>query len=94
MAFGIMRLLLLMFISVETASCYCATTLKKATRSKRYISQLSYANNEDCTYVIRPSSRYKKRPEGTFLEIIWLSFDVKGRMPNCDNDYVEVFLTK
>ena len=48
---------------------------------------------EHCTLYISPALLY--RLNSCFLEITWdqSRFDVKGNMPLCREEYVEVFLT-
>ena len=72
--------------------CYCYSQTYYA---RTYSQQTSvYSSPYDyCTIYISPayfgSSSY-------YLEISWSSyhFDVKGNMPHCNEDYVEVFLTR
>eukprot|EP00794_Sanderia_malayensis_P017997 gene17997-19794_t len=84
-------LIFFMLAGKTTASSYCYSTTLYATTSKSTKSLSYYTNYDDCTITIRPSSYYSGG--SYYLEIKWLSFDVKGNMPNCYNDYVEVFLT-
>eukprot|EP00794_Sanderia_malayensis_P017995 gene17995-19791_t len=85
---------ILLMLIVEPSSQYCySTTLyastSKSTKSESYY----YSSSEDCsTLKIRPSSYYSSGKY--YLEIKWLSFDVKGNMPDCNNDYVEVFVSR
>jgi len=44
-------------------------------------------------FYISPSSSVYQR-DSYYLEISWSRFDVRGYMPNCYEDYVEVYLTK
>ena len=48
-------------------------------------SSLYYANNLNCQYDIRVDS-------GNAIRLTWTSFDIKGKMPSCDDDYVEIFI--
>ncbi len=90
MAFEILKLaLMLMYAKNAASSCYSST--KYANTNTQYLSNSYYSNNEDCQFTILPSSSYTS---GYYLEIIWTVFDVKGEMPDCENDYVEVFLTR
>lgn len=53
---------------------------------------LFYANDERRTYTIVPAAGYSA--SSYYLEISWSStFDVKGNMPYCSGDYVQVYLT-
>ena len=76
---------------ITTAEGYCFSTyLYAETYSKSksvYTSALDY-----CSIYIRPSTSYSY--SSYYLEISWSSFfDVKGNMPLCKEDYVQVFLT-
>ena len=72
------------------STCY-SRTLYARTYSQQ-ISVSSPPNYEYCSFYIRPSSYYSS---SYFLEISWSStFDVKGNMPYCIEDAVEVFLTR
>ena len=53
--------------------------------SPDYYSRSSYANNQNCQFDIRVSSGYA-------LKLTWTTFDVKGDMPNCYDDYVEIYI--
>ena len=52
-------------------------------KSPRYPNK--YPAGKTCTYNIRVS--YGKR-----IELEWQSFDINGDMPDCSDDYVEVFV--
>ena len=95
--FGIIMMILLQSFTLANGSCpsqnYYATT------STGYLSHRYYSNNEDCTFYISPSSLFANSlflydNDDYFLEVRWSSFDVKGKMPRCNEDYVEVFLTR
>ena len=45
----------------------------------------NYANGLNCKYDIRVYSGYR-------LKLSWITFDVKGNMPNCYDDYVEIYI--
>ena len=82
------------FLLLSQVTSYCSYYGSKtlyASTTRNYVSKWSYYNNEDCTFDISPSSSYDN---DYFLELIWISFDVKGKMPDCKEDYVEVFLTR
>ena len=53
--------------------------------SPDYDSRSSYANNQNCQFDIKVSSGYA-------LKLTWTTFDVKGDMPNCYDDYVEIYI--
>ncbi len=65
-----------------------------ATTSKKYLSYPSsgdYSNNTDCTWQITRSISYAST-SSYFMEITWQRFDIRGDMPSCTTDYVEVFV--
>lgn len=53
--------------------------------SPDYYSRSSYANNQNCQFDILVSSRYA-------VKLTWTTFDVKGDMPSCNDDYVEIYI--
>ena len=72
------------------ASCDKTFSLSSGTRSgtiqsPNYWSESNYANNQNCQLDIRVSSRYA-------VKLSWNLFDVKGDMPNCYDDYVEIYI--
>ena len=81
---------------LPSAACYCIRTYY-ARPLEQTISHKGYSNDQHCSFTIEPGGRYRNN-NGTshyFLEITWKHFfDVKGTMPHCENDYVEVFLTR
>jgi len=44
-----------------------------------------YANNLDCQYDIIVSS-------DNGIKLSWHTFDIKGNMPDCDDDYVQIYI--
>ena len=80
-------------VIVDIAACACLLgTLHATTNSQsKHIIPL---NNEHCTFYIRPNSL--DNSISYYLEIAWVQsdFDVRGNMPYCREDYVEVFLTR
>ena len=50
-----------------------------------YSIKSSYANNQNCQFDIKVSS-------GSAVKLTWTTFDVKGDMPNCNDDYVEIYI--
>ena len=68
---------------------YCTSKTYYASTSSANLSHLYYSDYEDCTFNIVPDHH-----RDYYLEISWTLFDVRGNMPKCINDYVEVFLTK
>ena len=92
MDLGLLLLALSAIINTSTSSTCKRTTLYASQeRSSRSI----YGAAFDChTIEIRP---YKGSITKEFyLELSWSSshFDVKGNMPFCTEDYLEVFLTR
>ena len=83
-------------LMLPSVNCYCIGKFY-ARPSEQTISHKGYSNDQYCSFTIEPSTRYRER-NGTnfyFLEITWkYFFDVRGTMPDCENDYVEVFLTR
>lgn len=45
-------------------------------------------------YLTQWQKYFQYRQYEYFLEMSWTKFSVKGNMPDCSNDYVEIFLTK
>jgi len=75
---------------ITTADCTCSSITLYATTS--LYSRTVYSSSYDyCSIKINPSYSYSS---SYYLELSWSSFfDVKGDMPFCKEDYVEVFLT-
>ena len=68
------------------AFCDKAFSISSGTiTSPDYDSRSSYANNQNCQFDIRVSSGY-------VVKLTWSTFDVKGDMPNCYDDYVEIYI--
>ncbi|KAJ7371235.1 hypothetical protein OS493_027349 [Desmophyllum pertusum] len=44
-----------------------------------------YSNNQNCQYDIQVNF-------GKGIKLTWSTFDIKGYMPNCNDDYVEIFI--
>ena len=83
------------FLLVSQVMSYCSyygSMTLYASTTRNYVSKWSYYNNEDCTFDISPRSLYDD--DDYFLELIWIYFDVKVKMPDCKEDYAEVFLTR
>ena len=45
-----------------------------------------YLDNLDCTYDIKLTDQTKG------IRLMWDEFDIKGNMPKCENDYMEIFI--
>ena len=70
-------------------AAFCDKTFSSslgAITSPDYYSRSSYANNQDCQLDIKVSS------PGSAVKLTWSDFDVKGDMPNCYDDYVEIYI--
>ena len=53
--------------------------------STSFSSRSTYKNSLDCTYDIEVGGEYG-------IKLLWSTFDVRGEMPNCSEDSVEIFL--
>ena len=90
------------FCFLPVISGYCSSQTYYAQTDNSYIYHTYYSSNEDCTFTIKPrtDSRTARSHDDRgssgdyFLEISWSDFDVRGKMPSCNNDYVEIFLTR
>ena len=83
---------LLSFAFLSTVVCVnavCTSTNYTATTSPKYIENSNYGNNENCEYNITPDNATQR-----YLEIKMLKFGVHGRMPDCEGDYMEIFITR
>ena len=77
---------LILFLYFLPASCDRTFTNSSGTVTLPYYQSLShYANNLNCLYDIRVGS-------GNAIRLTWTLFDIKGKMPSCDDDYVEIFI--
>ena len=85
-----LKILILASILAVCVQGKCQSKTYYATTSSKGLYYYDYGNNEDCKLTILPSSSYRV---GYYLEIIWKTFEIQGNMPNCSNDYIEVFLT-
>ena len=69
-------------------SAFCDQTLVSPTgtvSSPSFSTSSSYANNLNCQYDIKVSF-------GFGIKLSWSTFDIKGDMPNCDDDFVEIYI--
>eukprot|EP00795_Rhopilema_esculentum_P015818 gene15818-7127_t len=73
------------------AYALCSNQYLNATTTSQLFSYKFYTNNEFCVINIAPSNFLNSSQ--FFLEIIWATFDIKGKLPDCKEDYVEVNLT-
>ena len=67
-----------------TVNEYTATTLSQ------YILKTPSMYNGDVIWRLTPSSAYTA--SSYYLEVYWMTFTVQGKMPDCQPDYVEVFV--
>ncbi|PFX17572.1 Procollagen C-endopeptidase enhancer 1 [Stylophora pistillata] len=71
---------------VESQSCNKDfTSLSGTVSSPSFSSGSTYENLLDCTYNIQVRSGYR-------IKLSWSTFDVKGQMPDCVDDSVEIFI--
>eukprot|EP00795_Rhopilema_esculentum_P002911 gene2911-1150_t len=61
----------------------------RATTSYQFLRKLPSAENGNYIWKILPAMS----STSYFLEVYWLTFNVQGSMPKCDQDSVEVFIT-
>ncbi|RMX40973.1 hypothetical protein pdam_00014866 [Pocillopora damicornis] len=71
---------------VESLFCDGNYTSSNGTvSSPSFSSRSTYKNSLDCTYDIEVGGEYG-------IKLLWSAFDVRGEMPNCFEDSVEIFL--
>ena len=95
MAFTIMKHLTMLctFLPLKPASCNDKqfTSSSGAVSSPVHFTGRSstksptYASDLNCEYDITVAV-------GSAIRLRWTTFDVKGSMPSCENDYVEIFV--
>ena len=76
---------LILFLCFLSASCDRTFTSSSGTVTLPDQTSLYYANNLNCQYDIQVGS-------GNAIRLTWTSFDIKGKMPSCYTDYVEIFI--
>ena len=92
MKFGFLAIFLTTIIT--NIECFCnSTTLFAGPHGFRQYVGVHSHPNDNCEYSINPGN-YSSTDY--YLEISWSSliFDVIGYMPHCNEDYIEVFLTR
>ena len=47
-----------------------------------------YKNNLECTF----QAKFQASIAPNVLELSWYDFEIAGILPNCDTDYVEIFV--
>ena len=61
------------------------TSFSGTVSSPSFSSRSTYENSLDCTYDIKGGSGYG-------IKLSWSTFDVRGEMPDCSEDSVEIFI--
>ncbi|XP_065054613.1 cubilin-like [Rhopilema esculentum] len=89
---GAVGLCLTAALLFQHAYALCSNQYLNATTTSQLFSYQSYTNNEYCRIQIAPSNNLNSSE--FFLEIKWIRFDIKGQMPDCREDFVEVHLTR
>ena len=92
MAFSLEGLFISLIAAViATADCYCYSRTLYASTYSQSTSVSPSSVYSYCTIRIRPFSY----STSYYLELKWSSnFDVRGNMPLCKENYIEVFLTR
>lgn len=71
---------------VESLGCdQDYTSFSGTVSSPSFSSRSTYENSLDCTYDIEVGSGYG-------IKLSWSTFDVRGEMPDCSEDSVEIFI--
>ncbi|XP_065054809.1 uncharacterized protein LOC135683476 [Rhopilema esculentum] len=78
-------------ILLKNASGVCYNSTNYATTYLQTLSRFNYSNDEYCSFDIKPASFNSS--SSYYLEIEWISFNIEGKLPSCD-DYVEAFFTR
>ena len=50
--------------------------------------QGQYRHNLHCTF----EGKFVADIEPNVLQLSWFAFDISGKMPNCDTDYLEIYV--
>ena len=56
--------------------------------SPDFLTRSEYADNQYCTYDIKVSYSFNQPA----IRLTWSGFGIKGNMPSCSEDYVEIFI--
>ena len=78
-------------MNIVECACNSGTLYATENRATKYVQPIAH---HLCTLYIRPSGIYNASLY--YLKITWdqSDFDVRGKMPLCDGDYVSVFITR
>ena len=80
----------LAFVSaILSVNAGCKSRNYTATTFPTFIENSNYGNNENCEFNIIPSNTTLY-----YLEIAVHKFGIQGRMPDCEGDYMEFFITR
>ena len=83
-------LLVIVFISAAVSvDAVCKSKNYTATTVSTFIENLNYDNNDDCVFNIKPGNGSQH-----YLEITMHQFGIRGKMPDCKEDYLEIFITR
>ena len=91
MASSFIEISTVILVSFSIVAVNGTTENLQATNVSQNVLKLSLKNNEDHVWNISPVAGASS---SHFLEIYWYFFSVRGTMPMCENDYVEVKLTR
>ena len=86
--------LLLGVLSILGSAESCPASTEYTAESQLQL--ITYSNSygyvtKECSYWISPGLGYEA---GYFLELKWPTFYIPDDMPNCKENYIEVFLTR
>ena len=75
--------------TINFVNAACKSKNYTASTFPKFVENSNYGNNEDCEFNIKP-----EKTSHYYLEITMHNFGIKGRMPDCDGDYMEIFITR
>lgn len=78
---------LISFLNFAEAICNSKDYL--ATTSPTSVEHLNYGSNEDCVFNIMPANQ-----SSHYLEITIQKFGIQAKMPECQGDFMEIFITR
>ena len=90
-SFLLQAVFFLILLSSGSCNGKCTSGTFDATTSLSFVTNEHHGSDEDCVISIRPSALHTS---GFYLEIKWLVFEVEGEMLECENNFVEVTLTR
>lgn len=79
----------LVLFAITNVNHACKSRSYTATTFPTFVENLNYGNNEDCIFDIVPANRSQY-----YLEITTHKFGIQGGMPNCEEDFMEIFTTR